>query len=123
VRAGGRRAVAAAALTGAVCAAGPPAQPPTRKTSVESVEVDAIVTDEQDRFVRERVLFLSEGTDCDMEDITLQNPATASHRVREERVETIAAAIRSNVSIFSIDPRGLANPGDEFRVLPRAGGR
>ncbi len=59
---------------------------------------------------RKAVLFISEGIDYDISDPI--NKPDASTIMSETR-DAIAAASRANVSFYSIDPRGLAAPGDE----------
>jgi VWFA-related protein len=64
---------------------------------------------------RKAILFVSEGIDYDINDIIPtggSNHGSASQILDETR-ETIAAATRSNVAIYGIDPRGLTNLGDE----------
>src|SRR3989442_6380311 len=59
---------------------------------------------------RKSILFVSEGIDYDITDVfNNQNASTIIDATRE----AIAAATKSNVSIYSIDPRGLTNLGDE----------
>jgi VWFA-related protein len=64
---------------------------------------------------RKAILFISEGIDYDITDLIPQNGST--HRsatdILDETRETIAAATRSNVAIYGIDPRGLTDLGDE----------
>lgn len=64
---------------------------------------------------RKAILFVSEGIDYDIYDIMAtggSNHQSAS-TVMEATREAIAAATRSNVAIYGIDPRGLTNLGDE----------
>ena len=64
---------------------------------------------------RKAILFMSEGIDYDITDLIPQggsNHRSATEIIDETR-ETIAAATRSNVAIYGIDPRGLADLGDE----------
>jgi VWFA-related protein len=64
---------------------------------------------------RKAILFVSEGIDYDINDLIPSagsNHGSASQILDETR-ETIAAATRSNVAIYGIDPRGLTNLGDE----------
>src|SRR5712692_6301107 len=59
---------------------------------------------------RKSILFVSEGIDYDINDVfNNQNASTIIDATRD----AIAAATKSNVSIYSIDPRGLTNLGDE----------
>jgi VWFA-related protein len=59
---------------------------------------------------RKSILFVSEGIDYNITDVfNNQNASTIIDATRE----TIAAATKSNVSIYSIDPRGLTSLGDE----------
>src|SRR5439155_1991884 len=59
---------------------------------------------------RKAILFVSEGIDYDINDVFNNRDAST---ILEETRETIAAATRSNVAIYGIDPRGLTNLGDE----------
>ena len=64
---------------------------------------------------RKTILFVSEGIDYDIHDII---PGTGSNHggasmVLDSTREAIAAATRSNVAIYGIDPRGLTDLGDE----------
>jgi VWFA-related protein len=59
---------------------------------------------------RKALLFISEGIDYDIYDVF---NATDASIVRDEVRAAIAAATRSNVSIYSVDPRGLTSLGDE----------
>ncbi len=59
---------------------------------------------------RKTILFVSEGIDYDITDVF--NNYSASMILDETR-DTIAAATKSNVSIYGIDPRGLTDLGDE----------
>lgn len=64
---------------------------------------------------RKAILFVSEGIDYDIDDIiprTGSNHQSAS-MVLDSTREAIAAATRSNVAIYGIDPRGLTDLGDE----------
>ncbi len=64
---------------------------------------------------RKAILFMSEGIDYDITDLIPQggsNHRSATEIIDETR-ETIAAATRSNVAIYGIDPRGLTDLGDE----------
>jgi VWFA-related protein len=64
---------------------------------------------------RKAILFVSEGIDYDINDLIPQtgsNHGSAS-QILDETLQTIAAATRSNVAIYGIDPRGLTNLGDE----------
>jgi VWFA-related protein len=58
---------------------------------------------------RKAILFVSEGIDYDITDF---GNAGAS-MIMDYTRETLAAAARGNVSIYGIDPRGLANPSDQ----------
>jgi VWFA-related protein len=58
---------------------------------------------------RKAILLLSEGIDYNIYDFTKRESSTIQEGMRN----AIAAATRSNVSIYSIDPRGLTNLGDE----------
>jgi VWFA-related protein len=60
---------------------------------------------------RKSVIFFSEGIDYDIQDVF--NSRGASSVLMDAR-DSIGSATRSNVSIYSIDPRGLAGLSDEF---------
>jgi VWFA-related protein len=64
---------------------------------------------------RKTILFVSEGIDYDINDLIPNNGS--NHRdasmVIDAMRDAIAAATRSNVSIYGIDPRGLTDLGDE----------
>jgi VWFA-related protein len=64
---------------------------------------------------RKAILFVSEGIDYDINDLIPQNGSNhgSATQILDETRETIAAATRSNVAIYGIDPRGLTNLGDE----------
>jgi len=59
---------------------------------------------------RKTILFISEGIDYDITDVFNNNSASM---ILDETRDTIAAATKSNVSIYGIDPRGLTDLGDE----------
>ncbi len=59
---------------------------------------------------RKTVLFVSEGIDYDITDVFNNQGAST---VLDATRDAIAAATKSNVSIYGIDPRGLTNLGDE----------
>src|SRR6059036_1239699 len=64
---------------------------------------------------RKTILFVSEGIDYDIHDMI---PASGSNHTSASMVldstrDAIAAATRSNVAIYGIDPRGLTDLGDE----------
>ena len=64
---------------------------------------------------RKSILFVSEGIDYDIHDVV---PSSGSNHFGASMVldatrEAVAAATRSNVSIYGIDPRGLTDLGDE----------
>lgn len=64
---------------------------------------------------RKAIIFVSEGIDYDINDLipSTGSTHTSATDIIEETRETIAAATRSNVAIYGIDPRGLTNLGDE----------
>jgi len=64
---------------------------------------------------RKAILFLSEGIDYDITDLIPQNGSNhgSATMILDETRDTIAAATRSNVAIYGIDPRGLTDLGDE----------
>src|SRR5438046_4291027 len=64
---------------------------------------------------RKAILFVSEGIDYDITDLIPQSGSThrSATEIIDETRETIAAATRSNVAIYGIDPRGLTDLGDE----------
>ena len=59
---------------------------------------------------RKTILFISEGIDYDITDPFNNRSATS---VLDEMRDAIAAATRSNVSIYAIDPRGLTSGTDD----------
>lgn len=64
---------------------------------------------------RKTMLLFSEGIDYDLNDIIRgmdAPPSSASSLIADIR-DTLSATARSNVSIYGIDPRGLALSGDE----------
>lgn len=64
---------------------------------------------------RKAIIFVSEGIDYDITELIPQSGSThqAASQILDETRETIAAATRSNVAIYGIDPRGLTQLGDE----------
>jgi VWFA-related protein len=64
---------------------------------------------------RKAILFVSEGIDYDINDMIPQTGSThqSASMVMDSTRDAIAAATRSNVAIYGIDPRGLTNLGDE----------
>ncbi|MEQ1869447.1 MAG: VWA domain-containing protein [Vicinamibacterales bacterium] len=64
---------------------------------------------------RKTMLFFSEGIDYDITDVIrgLDSPSSAASGILDDIREAIAATARSNVSIYSVDPRGLTTLGDE----------
>jgi VWFA-related protein len=58
---------------------------------------------------RKAIVFFSEGIDYDIYDFQKREATTIQEKMRD----VIAAATRSNVSIYSIDPRGLTMLADE----------
>ena len=65
---------------------------------------------------RKAILFVSEGIDYDIYDMIQQNNGSnhgGASMVMDASREAIAAATRSNVAIYGIDPRGLTDVGDE----------
>lgn len=59
---------------------------------------------------RKTILFVSEGIDYDIADVFSNSSASL---LLDTTRQTIAAATRSNVSIYGIDPRGLTELADE----------
>jgi VWFA-related protein len=59
---------------------------------------------------RKSILLVSEGIDYDITDVFNNQSAST---ILDATREAIAAATKSNVSIYGIDPRGLTNLGDE----------
>jgi VWFA-related protein len=59
---------------------------------------------------RKAMLFISEGVDYNIYDVFNNQSAST---ILDETREAIGRATRANVSIYSIDPRGLATIGDE----------
>jgi VWFA-related protein len=64
---------------------------------------------------RKSILFVSEGIDYDINDIIAQNGSNhlGASMVIDATRDAVAAATRSNVAIYGIDPRGLTDLGDE----------
>ena len=62
---------------------------------------------------RKALVFFSEGIDYDIVDV-FNNPS--ANDVREDTRSAIAAATRANVSVYSIDPRGLNTAGFDAEV-------
>jgi VWFA-related protein len=64
---------------------------------------------------RKAILFVSEGIDYDIYDMIAQNGSNHHDAsvVLDATRDAIAAATRSNVAIYGIDPRGLTDLGDE----------
>jgi VWFA-related protein len=64
---------------------------------------------------RKTILFVSEGIDYDITDLIPGQGSThySATDIIETTRDVIAAATRSNVSIYGIDPRGLTDLGDE----------
>ena len=60
---------------------------------------------------RKTILFISEGIDYDITDPFNNSSATA---ILDEMRGAIAAATRSNVSIYTVDPRGLTMGNDDL---------
>jgi len=60
---------------------------------------------------RKTILFISEGIDYDITDPFNNRSATA---ILDEMRDAIAAATRSNVSIYTVDPRGLTSGTDDL---------
>lgn len=59
---------------------------------------------------RKSIVFVSEGIDYDITDVFNNRSAST---VMDETRQAIAAATRSNVSIYTVDPRGLTALGDD----------
>src|SRR5262245_14935400 len=64
---------------------------------------------------RKAILFVSEGIDYDIYDMIASNGSNhqSASLVLDATRDAIAAATRSNVAIYGIDPRGLTDLGDE----------
>jgi VWFA-related protein len=64
---------------------------------------------------RKAILFVSEGIDYDIYDMIASNGSNhqSASLVMDATRDAIAAATRSNVAIYGIDPRGLTDLGDE----------
>jgi VWFA-related protein len=58
---------------------------------------------------RKAIVFFSEGIDYDIFDFNKREATTVQEKMRE----VFASATRSNVSIYSVDPRGLTSLADE----------
>jgi VWFA-related protein len=63
---------------------------------------------------RKSILLIGEGIDYD-----INNPfdATYASTIRDDLRDAIAAATRGNVTLYTVDPRGLATVGDEAMQL------
>jgi len=59
---------------------------------------------------RKSIVLVSEGIDYDITDVFNNRSAST---IMDETREAIAAATRSNVSIYTVDPRGLTSLGDD----------
>src|SRR3954451_2655022 len=64
---------------------------------------------------RKAILLVSEGIDYDIHDMIpgAGSTHTGASMILDSTRDAIAAATRSNVAIYGIDPRGLTNLGDE----------
>jgi VWFA-related protein len=64
---------------------------------------------------RKTMLLFSEGIDYDLSDIIrgMDAPASSASSILDDIRDAISATARSNVSIYSIDPRGLTTLGDD----------
>jgi VWFA-related protein len=64
---------------------------------------------------RKSILFVSEGIDYDINDIIASSGSNhlGASMVIDATRDAVAAATRSNVAIYGIDPRGLTDLGDE----------
>lgn len=60
---------------------------------------------------RKAMIFVSEGIDYDVLDVFNNSSASV---ILDETKEAIAAATRANLSIYSVDPRGLTGFGDDL---------
>ena len=63
---------------------------------------------------RKAMIFVSEGIDYNVLDVFNNSSASA---ILDETREAIAAATRANMSVYSVDPRGLAGFGDELAEI------
>ncbi|HUR33496.1 MAG TPA: VWA domain-containing protein [Vicinamibacterales bacterium] len=64
---------------------------------------------------RKTMLLFSEGIDYDLNDVirSYDAPPSSASALLQDIRETIAMTARSNVSIYAVDPRGLATLGDD----------
>ena len=64
---------------------------------------------------RKTLLLFSEGIDYDISDIMRASdaPASSASIIIDDIREAVGASARSNVSIYTMDPRGLASPADD----------
>jgi len=64
---------------------------------------------------RKTMLFFSEGIDYDLNDVirTFDAPPSSAGSLLTDIRDTLTMTAKSNVSIYSIDPRGLATLGDD----------
>jgi VWFA-related protein len=63
---------------------------------------------------RKAVVLFSEGIDYDIHDVFTNPDATT---IRDSVREAIGAATRANVTLYTVDPRGLTNLGDDMMEL------
>lgn len=66
---------------------------------------------------RKSILYFSEGIDYNVADIMGRIQRYASE-VTRSMVSAVSAATRGNVTVYAIDPRGLAPAGDEATEMP-----
>jgi len=64
---------------------------------------------------RKTMLFFSEGIDYDLTDLirSPDQPSSSASTIMSDIQDAIAATARSNVSIYSIDPRGLSDSSED----------
>ena len=64
---------------------------------------------------RKSMLLISEGIDYDLDDVirTFDAPPSSASSIMNDIRETVTMTARSNVSIYAVDPRGLATLGDD----------
>ena len=64
---------------------------------------------------RKSMLFISEGIDYDLNDVirNFDAPPSSAGSIMNDIRDTVTMTARSNVSIYAVDPRGLATLGDD----------
>ncbi len=102
-------------FAGPSVATGTPADPYDAERGFNARATTRVLTEVSEKLSmmrgrRKSVLFISEGLDYDITDVMNNRSASA---IMDGIRDAIAAATRSNASIFAIDPRGLTAMADE----------